>query len=304
MTGSSRTELHDMDELTLEEVAELVRSREQVLCIVNTRGRAAELFGMVWDEPGARHLSALMCPAHRSERLAEIRGMLDRGEPWPGDIHAARGGGRGHLLSRGDPRIGRAGLHRPRPPGRCNREGECEGLAPVSVFRPAEGLGRGFAAQAGHAESVLRNLKEGLDPFSPEAIRHYFRLHYWLQPSLDKKDVLRHLDSSGLEWRFREAARLFKLIDNQSMRPVIIPWDDRAEDLLDRLHFAERPGGVLRELQQYTVQVYENQLTALNDAGAIEWVADTYAVLCRPELYDDKLGLTMPGEWRVEAFQV
>ena len=298
-----RTVLRDLGELALADVAGLVRAREQVLCIVNTRTRAAELFGMVRDEPGARHLSALMCPAHRFRRLAGIRRMLERGEPCR--VISTQLVEAGVDISFPEVIRELAGLDSIiQAAGRCNREGEHEELAPVSVFRPAEGMGGRFSAQAGHAESVLRNLKEGLDPFSPEAIRHYFRLHYWLQPSLDKKDVLRHLDSPGLEWRFREAARLFKLIDNQSMRPVIIPWDDRAEDLLDRLHFAERPGGVLRELQQYTVQVYENQLTALNDAGAIEWVADTYAVLCRPELYDDKLGLTMPGEWRIEAFQV
>ena len=296
-----RTELRNLDELSLEDVAGLVRAREQVLCIVNTRTRATELFNMVRDEPGAHHLSGLMCPAHRSERLAEIRGMLERGEPCR--VISTQLVEAGVDISFPEVVREMAGLDSiVQAAGRCNREGEREGPAPVSVFRPAEGMRGRFSAQAGHAESVLRNLEEGGDPFSPEAIRHYFRLHYWLQPSLDKKDVLRHLDSPGLEWRFREAERLFKLIDNQSMRPVIVPWDDRAAELLRRLHFAEHPGGVLRELQQYTVQVYENQLIALNDAGAIEWVADTYAVLCRPEQYDDRLGLRMPEEWRAEDF--
>ncbi|WP_419786152.1 CRISPR-associated helicase Cas3' [Pseudodesulfovibrio sp.] len=297
-----RTELRDLNELGLADVATLVREREQVLCIVNTRARAAALFDMVQDEPGACHLSALMCPAHRSRRLAEIREMLRAGDSCR--VISTQLVEAGVDISFPEVIREMAGLDSiVQAAGRCNREGEHEGLAPVSVFYPAEGAGH-FAAQAEQAASALRNMEAGGDPFSPEAIRHYFRLHYWLQPSLDKKDVLRHLDSPGLEWRFREAARLFKLIDNQSMRPVIIPWNDRAEDLLDRLHFAERPGGVLRELQQYTVQVYENQLAALNDAGAIEWVADTYAVLCKPELYDDRLGLTMPGEWRAEDFQM
>jgi CRISPR-associated endonuclease/helicase Cas3 len=295
-----RTELRDLGELALEEVAELVRGREQVLCIVNTRTRAAELFGMVREEPGARHLSALMCPAHRSERLAEIRGMLGRGEPCR--VISTQLVEAGVDISFPEVIRELAGLDSiVQAAGRCNREGEREGLAPVSVFCPAEGAGH-FAAQAGHAESVMRNLEEGGDPFSPEAIRHYFRLHYWLQDSLDRKDVLRDLSSPGLEWYFREAARKFRLIDSP-MLPVVIPWDGRAEALVERLHFTEHPGGLLRELQQYTVQVYENQLLALDHAGAIEWVADTYAVLCRPELYDDRLGLTMPGEWRVEDFQ-
>lgn len=296
-----RTELRDLGELALEDVAELVREREQVLCIVNTRARAAKLFGMVIDEPGTRHLSALMCPAHRSMRLAEICQMLQRREPCR--VISTQLVEAGVDISFPEVIRELAGLDSiVQAAGRCNREGESDGPAPVSVFSPTEGLGRSFATQAGHAESVLRG-PEGGDPFSPQAIRHYFRLHYWLQESLDRKDVLRDLNSPGLEWHFREAERKFRLIDSP-MLPVIIPWDDRAEALVRSLEFAAHPGGVLRELQQYTVQVYENQLRALDDSGAIEWVADTYAVLCKPELYDDRLGLTMPGEWQAEDFQV
>ncbi|MBG0791336.1 MAG: CRISPR-associated helicase Cas3' [Desulfovibrionaceae bacterium] len=296
-----RTALRDLKELPLERVAQLVRERERVLCIVNTRARAAELFDLVRDEPGARHLSALMCPAHRLARLAEIREMLRNGEPCR--VVSTQLVEAGVDISFPEVIREMAGLDSiVQAAGRCNREGENDGLAPVSVFFPAEGLGRSFAAQAGHAASVLRGPK-GEDPFSPEAIRDYFCLHYWLQESLDQEDVLGKLGSPGLEWRFREAARKFRLIDSP-MVPVIVPWDERAAALVERLPFAEHPGGLLRELQQYTVQVYEPQLRALNDAGGVEWVADTYAVLCRADLYDDRLGLVMPGEWKAEDFQI
>lgn len=297
-----RTELHNLGELALADVAQLVRGPEQVLCIVNTRARAADLYGMVEDEPGARHLSALMCPAHRSERLAEIRRMLNEGEPCR--VVSTQLVEAGVDVSFPEVIREMAGLDSiVQAAGRCNREGEREGVAPVSVFYPAEGLGRAFSAQAGHADSVLRNLDEGADAFSPAAIRHYFSLHYWLQDSLDRKNVLADLDSMGLEWRFQEAQRKFRLIDSP-MVPVIIPWNDRARELVNNLRYVENPGGLLRELQQYTVQVYEGQLRALDDAGAVEWVADTYAVLCRMEHYDDSLGLTVPGEWKAESFQV
>ena len=41
--------------------------------------------------------------------------------------------------------------------GRCNREGEREALAPVSVFNPVEGLPRVFNGPARHTESVLNS---------------------------------------------------------------------------------------------------------------------------------------------------
>ncbi|NCC94375.1 MAG: CRISPR-associated helicase Cas3', partial [Opitutae bacterium] len=208
-----RTELRDLGELALADVAQLVRGPEQVLCIVNTRARAADLYGMVEDEPGARHLSALMCPTHRSERLAEIRRMLKEGAPCR--VVSTQLVEAGVDVSFPEVIREMAGLDSiVQAAGRCNREGEREGVAPVSVFYPAEGLGRAFSAQAGHADSVLRNLDEGADPFSPTAIRHYFRLHYWLQDSLDRKNVLADLDSMGLEWRFQEAQRKFRLMDS------------------------------------------------------------------------------------------
>lgn len=59
----------------------LLREREQVLCIVNNRRHARAVYQSLADLPGARHLTTLMCAKHRSEVLAEIRGMLRRGEP-------------------------------------------------------------------------------------------------------------------------------------------------------------------------------------------------------------------------------
>jgi CRISPR-associated endonuclease/helicase Cas3 len=295
-----RTQLRDLGELALPEAAGLVRERDQVLCIVNTRARAAELFEMVRDEPGARHLSALMCPAHRSERLAEIRGMLRNGEPCR--VVSTQLVEAGVDVSFPEVIREMAGLDSViQAAGRCNREGEREGTAPVSVFHPAEGLPRAFAAQAEHAASVLRG-PHGDDPFSPEAVRQYFRLHYWLQRDrLDKKRIMEALSNDQGEWYFRRAADDFRLIDNP-MVPVIIPWDGRARDLVEALRYAEHPGTILRRLQQYTVQVYERQFRALNEAGAVEAVADGCNALCRMEFYDDLLGLATPGPADPEYF--
>lgn len=293
-----RTELHDLGDKSLQDVADMVRERNQVLCIVNTRSRAAELFELVRDEPGARHLSAVMCPAHRSGRLAEIRRMLADGQPCR--VVSTQ------LVEAGVdvsfPEVIReiAGLDSiTQAAGRCNREGEREALAPVSVFNPVEGLPRVFNGPARHTESVLRS---GKDPFSPEAITQFFKLHYWLkQDVLDKRQILDDLSDVNGEWSFREAASKFRLIDNP-MVPIIIPYNARAAELADSLRYVEHHGGILRKLQQYTVQIYEKQFVALDRAGAVEMIADAYAVLCRMEYYDEMLGLTLPGALNPEDF--
>ncbi|WP_207261449.1 CRISPR-associated helicase Cas3' [Desulfovibrio sp. Huiquan2017] len=295
-----RTVLRDLGELALSDVAGLIREREQVLSIVNTRARASELFGMVRDEPGARHLSALMCPAHRSARLAEIRHALKAGEPCR--VVSTQLVEAGVDVSFPEVIREMAGLDSiTQAAGRCNREGERGDTAPVSVFYPAEGLPRAFAAQAEHAASVLRG-KYGDDPFSPEAIRQYFRLHYWLQRDrLDRKRIMDALSNDQGEWYFRRAADDFRLIDNP-MVPVIIPWDDRARELAGALPYAEHPGGILRRLQQYTVQVYERQFRSLDEIGAVEEAVEGCNVLCRMEFYDDLFGLTVPGQADPEYF--
>ena len=64
-----------------EALAGHMRSREQVLCIVNNRRHARAVYQAMADLPGARHLTTLMCARHRSEVLAEVRQMLKEGKP-------------------------------------------------------------------------------------------------------------------------------------------------------------------------------------------------------------------------------
>ena len=49
-----------------EALAARLREHEQALCIVNTRAHARELYERLAGAEGRYHLSALMCPKHRS----------------------------------------------------------------------------------------------------------------------------------------------------------------------------------------------------------------------------------------------
>ena len=288
-----RTRLEDAGTLSLEDVAELIRDKEQVLCIVNTRARASELFGLVHDEPGARHLSALMCPAHRSQELKKIREVLKNGEPCR--VVSTQLVEAGVDVSFPEVIREMAGLDSiAQAAGRCNREAELKGLGRVTVFTPEEGLAPAFKQAVGSAQSTLRHY--GHDPFAPEAVEYFFSETYWLQEAqLDKKGVLDEFTIKAANWAFRDVANRFRLIEN-TMFPVIIPFNQNAENLIERLPFAAAPGGLLRELQHYTVQIYAHQLAALDEAGAIEYVDEQYPVLIDTELYGLQEGLKVPKE--------
>ncbi|HHW92711.1 MAG TPA: CRISPR-associated endonuclease Cas3'', partial [Firmicutes bacterium] len=69
-----------LGEMNDEDLAARIKDLSQVLCIVNTRKHAWELFRKIRDLQGSYHLSALMCPVHRSAVLGEIRQRLETGE--------------------------------------------------------------------------------------------------------------------------------------------------------------------------------------------------------------------------------
>ena len=58
-----------------QELASEISQHNCVLCVVNTRAQASELFQLL-PEVGRFHLSAAMCAAHRSDKLAVIRQRL------------------------------------------------------------------------------------------------------------------------------------------------------------------------------------------------------------------------------------
>jgi CRISPR-associated endonuclease/helicase Cas3 len=62
-------------------LAERLRQREQVLCIVNNRRHARALFDAIADQPGARHLTTLMHARHRSAVLTQVRDDLKANRP-------------------------------------------------------------------------------------------------------------------------------------------------------------------------------------------------------------------------------
>ena len=163
--------------------------------------------------------------------------------------------------------------------GRCNREGR-KGLGDVFVFRSAGGkLPPGLGQLADAARNVMRHYE---DPASLEAIEAYFKELYWIKgnDALDTKRILSRTCALArdLNFPFEGIAKDFRLIETWT-RPVIVPYrgadgkDDTAERLLKALEWVERPGGIARRLQPFTVQIPPYALSALLAAGAVETLA-------------------------------
>lgn len=283
-----------------DELAAQMRSREQVLCIVNNRRHARAVYQAMAELPGARHLSTLMCAKHRREVLDDVRQMLKQGLPCrlvsTSLIEA------GVDLDLPTVLRAEAGLDSiAQAAGRCNREGKRSITASeVLVFANANedwAPPQELKQYAQVAREVLRYFRD--DPLSPNAIRDYFEKLYWHKGSdkLDEPNLMGQLSSARFDSLPLETlATQFRMIDSVQM-PVIIPFDDAARKALRDLEHAEGCGKLARDLQPYLVQLPQRGFDALYKAGAIAAVAPTkwgeqFMVLANEGLYDSRYGLS------------
>lgn len=287
------------------ELGARLATERQVLCIVPTRRMAGELFQALrtaQDHPeaaqeGVFHLSALMCPLHRTEVLERIRTALKEGQPCRVVSTTLVEAG----VDLDFPVVYRAeaGIDSiAQAAGRCNREGWLE-LGQVFVFEPEAGLPPGVfrrAAQAGRSVTP-RHVN---DLLHPSAVRDYFLELYWRtgEEELDAKGILKPNEGAREgDFPFRKIERDFQLIDTPT-QGLVIPYDDTARELvraLDALSPDARAGGLLRRLQRHTVSLYDRDLARLEQAGAVRRAGPSgqFPVLCNMGLYDAQLGLDL-----------
>lgn len=282
--------------LSWDRLADCLKTHESVLCIVNRRDDARTL----WEKlpPGTFHLSALMCGAHRSNRIADIKESLDAGKPTR--VVSTQ------LVEAGVdldfPVVYRAlaGLDSiAQAAGRCNREGVLErGL--VYVFQPESRIPAGYLRQA--AEIGRQLLLQGEeDPFAPRLFEQFFRLLYWTQGDrLDKENILELLSNDPeLRISFRTAAEKFRLIDEKTYSPVLVSYQG-GKDILGRLREQGPERQLLRRAQRYIVNLPRHVHERLIQEGAIEEVHPGIYVQGYDNLYDNDLGFCADRFWARE----
>lgn len=281
-------------------VAARFAEQTQMLCIVNSRAHACAVFEAISGLPGAVHLSTLMVPKHRRQVLAALRTRLQVGEP----VRLVSTS----LIEAGVdisfPEVWRAvaGLDAiAQAAGRCNRNGELS-QGKVVVFEPLEAKPpQALKAFWQAAERVLPCHRDDL--LEPAAIHAYFRELYFQKgpEALDavavagQRGVLPALAERFRDQRFpfRSLGEAFRLIED-TMLPVVVPWDEEAKAVLARLAVADRPTrGDLRQLQQYTVSIPRVARAAWLAAGALHCV--------NPALGDGLLAFSDTAHYHAET---
>lgn len=296
-----RVEVKRRGQMTNEDLAEEISGHSQVLCIVNRRLHAQELFQLLDSQDGNFHLSALMCPEHRSQVLLEIRKRLNVGDPTR--VISTQ------LVEAGVdvdfPLVYRAlaGLDSiAQAAGRCNRHGKMKQPGKVYIFKPENDEAEQFVRDTAQVASQVLELIE--DPLSEEAIRKYFDLYYFRnQGRWDEQHILecfslRHKEPDfPMVFDFKDASERFKLI-NEWQVPVIIPFDDKAKGWINQLRNPTIPlnRNLFRGLQRYIVNI-NPKLFNQNRSAFNSLRDDQFHELISPELnYSDSFGLILDEE--------
>jgi CRISPR-associated endonuclease/helicase Cas3 len=300
-----------------EEIAARFAQQPRMLCVVNSRAHAQDLFKRIREQPGAAHLTTLMVPRHRRAVLARARAALSTPGA-PARVVSTS------LIEAGVdidfPEVWRAmaGLDSiAQAAGRCNREGRLEGLGRVVVFEPADGKPpREIALRWQAAKPVL---ERHADALGLDAVRAYFSELYfqsgedpWV--AFDKAKVagragvLKALCDGAPDMNipFASVAEAFRLID-ETMETVIVPWkadaaDDDFERLVARIWSAVREQGKarrddLRRLRHYAVSIPKKARDEWLRVGALKALhpalGEAALVLAETGLYDREMGISI-----------
>ena len=277
-------------------VSELVK-HQRVLCIVNTRKDAKEIYDRLPKDGLCLHLSRMMCPAHVASTIQRIKDVLKEDNNKPIRVIATQ------LIEAGVdidfPVVYRqeSGLDSVlQAAGRCNREGK-QSICTTYVFSLAKehSLPTGYMTQT-------NNARLGMGPdhdwFSPEAMNSYFKQLHSRVANFDVRQIGTLLYKPECE--FEEAAQKFSLIDDQSIS-VIINWGDSLS-LYQQLISDGPSYSLMKKLAQYSVGVRARDFEKLKDQGVVEEPFENIYAITDSRFYSEDTGLLINNQWTEETF--
>jgi CRISPR-associated endonuclease/helicase Cas3 len=320
------------------QLAELAQTEAQkygsCLAIINTKKDARELFQSLREQAGANslvvHLSTGMCPAHRIEKLEELRAQLSNATKEKPVICVST-----QLIEAGvDIDFAcvirdLAGLDSiAQAAGRCNRHGARSISGTVHIVElpepPAqlneirqgrtvarELLGQWRRAHPGRlfplddpqqmTEYYNRTFYRRRDDMSysvgPEGIGRTTSLLELLGANRQAKNEAaksgQTLRRSLLLQSFQTANNEFALIANT--QGIIVPYRDEGREIVNQLASSfdlESEWQLLRKAQRFTLSVYASKFKKLTNIGAVYEIQPGSGVYClHSEFYDSAFGL-------------
>lgn len=266
-----------------------LNKEEQVLCIVNSKKEAQEIFSK-FTGANKFHLSTFMFPEHRRTTLKEIRTLLTEGKSC--QVVATS------LIEAGVdvdfPVVYRelAGLDNIiQAAGRCNREGkQNRTCSKVHIYELENTENKKMPSFLSLPIAITQNVLERFaDIASIEAIKYYFdNLHFSKGDSLDQEEILKRIESGT--FLFEDIAKDFKII-KADMHAILVPVDDKSQIIERELRSGVRERRLLRAMGQYVVSVYDQQYNKLVATNKIEQLDNNISVLKDLSCYDKQKGL-------------
>ncbi|MCQ2247311.1 MAG: CRISPR-associated helicase Cas3' [Bacteroidaceae bacterium] len=282
---------------TYDEIAQKLIQHNRVLCIVNTRLDAKEIFDRLPDDGIRIHLSRMMCPMHLSEKIREMKEAIANPENKIVRVVSTQ------LIEAGVdidfPVVYRqeAGLDSVlQAAGRCNREGKLP-CCPTYVFSltAEHALPKGYITQCNNARLNMGNEH---DWFSPEAMKKYFYQLYARIQTFDKKDINHYLYKMD-ELMFEKGALEFQLIDDTTIS-VLVNWKGSLQ-LLNDLKQDGPSYALMKKLSQYSVNIRKFNFDKLLTSGCIEEVIEGFYVIKSEKQYNKHIGLISDNQIIEEA---
>lgn len=262
--------------ISWDELAAELKDENRVLCIVNTRQHARNLYELVGKDDETFHLSTNLCPVHRKRELTTIRQRLRAGQPCR--VVSTQ------LIEAGID-VDFPAVYRALGPleaivqaaGRCNREGlligEDGNLAhgKVVVFLPED-----HKMPKGDYEVreslAATELSEGKDLHDPDVFTPYFRKVYEnvsQAPRVKLYGGEKLFQEAHAELYFEQVAKAYQMIEGEVLPVVIRGYDeDKVDALMGTLQYSRDKGerrDAWRALQGYTVNLYPSQAKKLAD---------------------------------------
>lgn len=239
-----------------ERVADELKKHPRVLCIVNTRAAARDIWQALEDD-NAIHLSTHLCGAHRLNRIAEIKRRLLNKE----DCRVVST----QLIEAGVDVDFPVVLRSFAPldsivqaAGRCNRNMN-QHRGTVIVFRPINPA----MPKGDYAVATLKTqnyIRAGVDLDDPQTFLEYFAALHREQINTDAHNI------QALRERFDypEVYKAFSVIESDTTPILIRAY---APELIKEILKAGFNRQTTRQLQPYFVNVYTHQLERLNRAA-------------------------------------
>lgn len=312
-----RVILHfDKHQSSYDDIAKRMMKYNRVLCIVNTRKAALEIYKRLSNDVHSLtiHLSRMMCQHHIRETIDRIKVALNNEHYKVIRVVSTQ------LIEAGVdidfPVVIReeAGLDSIiQSAGRCNREGASK-RGNTIVFRLKETRLRGTLNRMNEARKDIMDIVD--DKMSPDAIYKYFNKLYQSTPTFDKanddgynihemlEEVMDNTPKSmpSIDYLFKMAANSFHLIDDDSIG-VVVPYETseekekgckpHIENLIEKLKNNVLSYRLMRELGSYMINIKRSDYRKL-EGFLKEYNGVNVLDLCYKSMYSHEVGLTFP----------